>query len=111
KRFPNDFRLDMLMAKTLLLNKQYKATTDLLANTNILPYEGATEGRQMYREAWLMQATQQLRARKYKNALASLQKSKEWPENLGVGKPYDENIDLRLENYLEALIYEKMNQP
>src|SRR5690606_35514237 len=31
-------------------------------------------------------------------------------ENLGVGKPYDEDIDLRVENYLEALVYEKSGQ-
>lgn len=28
--------------------------------------------------------------------------SREWPENLGVGKPYDDMIDSRLEDYLEA---------
>lgn len=110
KRFPNDFRLEMLLASALLTNKQYKATVDLLNKTSILPYEGATEGRQMFREAWLMQAIEQLKAKKYKTALASIEKSKAWPENLGVGKPYDEDIDLRVENYLEALVYEKSGQ-
>ena len=107
KRFANDFRIKMLLAKTLLLNKQYKATTDVLNNTRILPYEGATDGRRLYREAWLMQAVEQIKARKSRAALTSIEKAKLWPENLGAGKPYDEDIDLRLENYLEALAYEK----
>jgi tetratricopeptide (TPR) repeat protein len=110
KRFPDDFRIKMLLARTLLLNKEYKATTDLLAKTTILPYEGATDGRQMYREAWLMQAVDQIRSRNYKSALGSIRKAKLWPENLGAGKPYEEDIDLRLESYMEALVYEKTKQ-
>jgi tetratricopeptide (TPR) repeat protein len=110
KKFPQDFRLSMLLAKTLLLNKQYKACTDLLAKTSILPYEGATEGRQLYREAWLMQAVVNIQSRNYKGALNAIQTSKLWPDNLGVGKPYDEDIDLRLENYMEGLCMEQTKQ-
>ena len=110
KRFQNDFRLNMLLAKTLLLNNQYKATTDLLAKTTILPYEGATDGRQLYREAWLMQAVQALKEKNYKSALASVSRAREWPENLGAGKPYEDMIDTRLEDYLEALAYENTKQ-
>lgn len=110
KSFPNDFRLQMMLAKTLLLNGQYKATTDLLNKTNILPYEGATDGRQLYREAWLMQGVEHLRKKDMKSALAAIGKAKLWPENLGAGKPYDDMIDLRLEHYLEALAFEAGNQ-
>lgn len=110
KRFPGDFRMNMLHARALLLNKQYKATTDLLNNTTILPYEGATDGRQLYREAWLMQAVDQIRSKNHKAALTSINKAKLWPENLGAGKPYDEQIDLRLEHYLEALVLENTRQ-
>lgn len=107
KKFPQDFRLSMLLAKALLLNKQYKACTDLLAKTSILPYEGATEGRQLYREAWLMQAVEHIKSKNYTNALNAVNTSKLWPENLGVGKPYDEDIDSQLENYIESLCMEK----
>lgn len=107
KRFPQDFRLNMLLAKTLLLNKQYKATSDLLSQTTILPYEGATDGRQLYHEAWLMQAVGQMQSKNYKSALRSISTARLWPENLGAGKPYEENIDSRLEDYMEAMCYEK----
>lgn len=110
KRFTGDFRLNMLHAKALLLNKQYQATTDLLAKTTILPYEGATDGRQLYRQAWLMQAVGQIKSKDFKTALASINRAKLWPENLGAGKPYDQDIDLRLEHYLEGLVYERSRQ-
>ena len=106
-RFPQDFRLNMLLAKTLLLNKQYKATSDLLSQTTILPYEGATDGRQLYHEAWLMQAVGQMQSKNYKSALRSISTARLWPENLGAGKPYEENIDSQLEDYMEAMCYEK----
>ena len=100
----------MLLAKAQVLNGQYKAATDLLKKTTILPYEGATDGRQLYREAWLMQAVDQLNSRRYTAALGSIDKAKQWPENLGAGKPYDDMLDLRLEHYLEALAYERNKQ-
>jgi len=110
RRFPNDFRIKMLHAKTLLMNDQYKNAIAVLDKTNILPYEGATDGRRLYREAWLMQAVGQLASGKAKASLASIEKAKMWPENLGAGKPYDNDIDLRIEHYLEGLALERMNQ-
>ncbi|MDH4091926.1 MAG: DUF5107 domain-containing protein [Cyclobacteriaceae bacterium] len=110
-RFPQDFRIGMLLAKTLLLNKQYKQCSDLLNKISILPYEGATDGRLLYREAWLMQAVQQLQSKKYKAAIKSIQAAHRWPANLGVGKPYDADIDTRLENYLEGICLEGTDSP
>ena len=57
-----------------------------------------------------MQAVDQIRAKNYKTALTSINKAKLWPENLGAGKPYDEDIDLRLEHYMEALVHEKTRE-
>ena len=37
-----------------------------------------------------------------------IDKSKEWPENLGVGKPYD--VDTRIQDYLNVYCLEKMNK-
>src|SRR5690606_41547376 len=80
-----------------------RSSTLLPYTTLFRSYEGANDGRLLYREAWLMQAAEQIRTKKYKTALASIEKAKLWPENLGAGKPYDDMIDLRVENYLEAL--------
>ena len=36
--------------------------------------------------------------------------AREWPENLGSGKPYDELIDSDIENQMKAVIYDRMNR-
>lgn len=107
---PENYQLGMLVAKTLLLNQQYKQTNELLAKLNILPYEGATEGRRLYRETQLMLALEQMKAKNYNGALQFLQAAKVWPENLGVGKPYQEDVDERLEDWLLADCYAKLGK-
>ncbi|WP_315814863.1 hypothetical protein [Paraflavitalea speifideaquila] len=92
--------MGMLYAKTLLLNKQYAEGDRLLSKLNIIPFEGATEGRELYREAKLMQALQQIKNKKYKKALTFIREAREWPQHLGVGKPYEEEVDERLEDWL-----------
>lgn len=108
---PDNYIMGMLYAKTLLLNKRYKEADALLTRLNIIPFEGATDGRELYREAKLMQAVQEIRNKNYKKALQFISESKLWPLNLGVGKPYDEDIDMRLEDWMSYLIYEKTKKP
>lgn len=95
-----NFIMDMLLAKSLLLNKQYRSCDSLLALMDIIPFEGATDGRALYWEAKMMQAIQAMKNGKYKIALSFIKQAGEWPENLGVGKPYDIDIDGRLEQFL-----------
>src|SRR6185295_6717662 len=94
-------------AKTLLLNGKYKESDAVLKNLNVIPFEGATEGRELYREAKLMQAIGELQKKNYSSALKFISESKLWPVNLGVGKPYDEDIDTRLEDWMTYLIYDR----
>jgi hypothetical protein len=55
----------------------------------------------------MMQAIDQYKRGKYREATASINKARQWPDRLGVGKPYDSDIDDRAETYLEALILDK----
>jgi len=103
----NNMMMGMLYAKTLLLNKKYREVDVLLSGLHILPFEGATEGRMLYREAKLMQAIDALKKGNTKKALTFTEASTLWPENLGVGKPYDNEIDYRLENWLRYLADKK----
>jgi tetratricopeptide (TPR) repeat protein len=48
KTHPANYVMGMLYAKTLLLNKKYAVADVFLTRLNILPFEGATEGRQLY---------------------------------------------------------------
>jgi tetratricopeptide (TPR) repeat protein len=110
KRFPNNDGLSFLLARCYLLNKQYANSLKVLTGKTFLPNEGATEGRQLFRESWLMIAFDNLEKKKYSSALSSIEKARQWPENLGVGKPYDADIDDRFENFLQAVSLEQMNK-
>lgn len=111
EEFQNQFKanyvLDMLYAKTLLLNKKYHEADNLLKTIQILPNEGATGGRQLYKETELMLAIEEIKNKNYDNALQYITASRLWPENLGVGKPYEEDIDERLEDWLAYESYAK----
>ncbi len=110
RRIPNDFRIRLLLAKSFLLLENYKSCNDVLAKTNVLPYEGSTEGHALYREAWLMQAMAQIKAKKYSDALVMIGKARMYPANLGVGMPYDADIDSRVEYFLEGLCQEGLKK-
>ncbi len=108
KRFPNNDGLTFLLAKCYLLNKQYPNSLKVLTGKTFLPNEGATEGRQLYRESLLMMALDNMDKGKYTQALSNIDKARQWPENLGVGKPYDADIDERFEKLLNAVCLEQM---
>jgi tetratricopeptide (TPR) repeat protein len=103
KSHPDDFRMGTIHARALLLSKEYKKADALLTKLNIIPVEGATGGREMYREAKLMQAVQLMEKKNYSGAMKFIKQADLWPENLGVGKPYKEDIDMRLENWMSYL--------
>jgi hypothetical protein len=98
----------MLYAKTLVLNKQYNTANVLLKAIQILPNEGATEGRQLYRENQLMLALDEMEKKNYKKALQYIVDSRQWPGQPGVGKPYSEDIDERVENWLAYESYKSL---
>lgn len=105
-----NYIIGMLYAKTLLVTGQYKKVDALLSTLNIIPMEGATEGRAMYRESKLQQALALMKAGKHNKALPLIKAAQLWPENLGVGKPYEEDIDNRLENWMSYLCFKKLEK-
>jgi len=110
KAHPKDYIMGMMYAKTLILNKKYAETDAVLSKLQIIPFEGATDGRELYRETKLMQAVEQMKAGQFKKALGFIAASRQWPENLGVGKPYEEDIDYRLEDWLTYYCNSKMGK-
>ncbi|MBX2922081.1 MAG: DUF5107 domain-containing protein [Chitinophagaceae bacterium] len=103
KANPGHYIMGMLYAKSLLLNQKYEEADRELSKLNIIPFEGATEGRALYREAKLMQAVAALSAKKNTKAKQLIAQARLWPETLGVGKPYEEDIDARLEDWMEYI--------
>ncbi len=99
---PDNYILGMLHAKALLAEGQHQQAAERLTRLQVLPYEGATEGRRLYREALLMLTVESLRKGDHAAALRSIDAARLWPENLGAGKPYPEALDERLEDFLAA---------
>jgi tetratricopeptide (TPR) repeat protein len=100
----DSYVLAMDYARALLSKDQYKDCVRVLDGTTILPYEGAWEGHDVFRRAHILQAATELAAGRPEAALQSAARARKWPENLGVGRPYEP--DERLEDYLAAMAYE-----
>lgn len=99
---PRDYIMGMLLATALTRDGQYDRADRLLAGLHVLPYEGAAEARGLYREVKLMRAVAALRAQQPAGARALIAQAREWPEQLGAGKPYPADVDERLEDFLDA---------
>ncbi len=91
------------------MNKQYSEANKILQTIKILPNEGATDGRQLYKEVQLMLAVEEMKNKKHEKALEYISAARLWPDDLGVGKPYDTDIDERLEDWLAYQCYQKLN--
>src|SRR5690606_9827658 len=69
---------------------------------------GAGEGRRIYERSHMYLAYEYLQKKNYAKAIQFLEASKEWPEHLGVGKPY--NVDSRLQDFLLAHCFGKQGK-
>ncbi|MDD6472171.1 MAG: DUF5107 domain-containing protein [Bacteroidales bacterium] len=105
RRYPQNYMIALSLAKGYMEIGNNTASLKLLAKTHILPYEGARDGYVAYRLANLQEAVNQIQAKSLKRAEKYIQEALKYPENLGVGKPFDEVIDARVENYLLSLVY------
>lgn len=104
-KYPENYILAFQKAKNLLITGNYEESLNILTKTTILPNEGARAGRITYRQACIMDALSKLKNNKNKGAFTRISQAREWPENLGVGKPYD--TDERIEDYLESLYWQR----
>ena len=104
----SNYMVGMDYVKTLIYLKEYNTAISLLDTLHILPYEHAGEGRDLYTSAYFGASLNYIEKLNYKKAISLLEKSKEWPENLGVGKPY--NTDERIQDYLLYFCHFKMGK-
>jgi len=105
---PEQSAIGLTYARALMTLEDYEGTVDFLESYNVLPFEGATIGRDLYHEACIRVAFIALGMKHYKDLVKYAEKALSWPVNLGVGKPY--NVDERLENYFLSLGYDKLKQ-
>ena len=110
KRYPDNYYIGLKYAMALCESGQYMASLNCLKKLQVLPYEGSYIGRDIYRRACLYQAMKEWEDGRYAKMLTMIEKTQEWPENLGVGKPDEELIDTRLEDYMAAIAYVEQGQ-
>ncbi len=99
-----DYRMGMLLARILLKDGQYTEAEKILGKIHILPYEGAGEGRMLYRSTKLILALKALEKNNAALALKKVEEALQWPENLGAGAPYLGQTDTKLEERFRASI-------
>lgn len=100
ERFPENYIVGMDYARVLLATSEYEAGLDVLNEIQVLPYEGAGEGRRLWMRANLHRGLDLLAAGQPAGALEYFQHANRWPEHLGVGRPY--HPDTRMVDYLIA---------
>ena len=109
KMYPDNYVIGLQYGTTLCQVREYRKSVALLKKIQVLPTEGAYIGRAIYRKANLYEAIEYMGKGNFDKAIRCIESSKDWIENLGVGKPYDSEIDYRLEDYLEAQALPKSN--
>ena len=112
RTFPNHGTLSVLHAKALAANGRYPSVVSLLDGLQLLPCEGSTEARGLYRNALLMVAVRSMQTNAFGESLRLIESARQWPEHLGAGKPYPEDSDERIEDWLSYQCYRgEKNQP
>jgi len=106
KMFKNEIVISVDYASTLYNHSKYQECLQVLNKLEVLPYEGGWEAHDLYKRANIQLAMMQMKRTNYQNAITFLEKSKEYPEQLGTGKPYDP--DYRLQDYLQLTCFERM---
>jgi tetratricopeptide (TPR) repeat protein len=96
----------MLHAKSLIQTGAASEAVEFLEEYEVLPFEGAREGRQVYYEACILAALSAFQEANYSKAVEFGKKASLWPRNLGVGKPYE--VDERLEHWILSRVYGEM---
>jgi predicted Zn-dependent protease len=107
-KFNNLYLIRFDHAQSLLNNGKYEECVKILETTEILPNEGASNGRRIWESANLQCAISYYSLNKASKALVFADKAYEWPEKLGVGKPYD--VDETVENFVRAMILDKLGK-
>ena len=107
---PEQYQIGLLYTRALINNKKYVAAENILSDIIVLPAEGYRDGHKLYRQTKLMLAAEELLKNNLAEAQQKIDEARQYPRNLGVGKPNDDDIDFRLEDWLNAMIAQKSGE-
>jgi tetratricopeptide (TPR) repeat protein len=108
KQFPEEIPIRIERVRALMTQKCFAEALDILENSVVLPSEGATGVHSLFVQCHIQLGLEAIRQNDYKSAIQYLERSQEYPENLGTGKPYAP--DFRLQEYLMALCFERLGE-
>jgi hypothetical protein len=89
-----------------MANNDYRWAAELLDRMEVLPYEGASEIHSLFVRTHLHLALDYMKEKEWSEALKEIARSRDYPERLGTGRPFDP--DQRLQDYLEAICQEAL---
>ncbi len=106
KKFPENMYIQADTVKALLASGEYRRAAEMLDKMHVLPYEGASEVHSLFVRTHIHLALANMMEKKWAEALEEISRSREYPENLGSGRPYEP--DQRIQDYLEAVCHERL---
>jgi len=101
KLYPQNYYLGLKLATCFMHTKKFEQGISLMTEMAVLPNEGASEGRNSWRETQLLCAFNAILLNDKEKASFHIRMARTWPENMGIGKPY--HVDERLEDYMELV--------
>jgi len=105
----NDISAPKGLVKLYNLNGDYDKSIDLLEEHHFRTWEGGRIIYYHYVDAHTLKALELIKAEKLKEAISELEKATEYPENLEVGKPLDDERNAMI-YYFMGQAYEKMGK-
>jgi hypothetical protein len=107
-RFPADTPIQVDLIKALMASNRHAEAAAKLDAIDALPFEGASEIHSLFAEIHIRLGLEAARKGDGAGAVSALERSKEYPEKMGSGKPYEP--DTRLQDYFEYLAYKRAGQ-
>jgi Tfp pilus assembly protein PilF len=107
-QYPDNYYLGLHLAKCFMRTRRFQDGIALMHELDVLPNEGASDGRNIWRETHLLAALEATDEKNWQKAIRYINESRLWPENMGIGKP--DEVDERLEKFLELHCLQQSDQ-
>jgi len=100
----DNFHVTDVYVRALVGAGQYAKADKVMDSMRVLPFEGQSGTRALYRDIKLRLAQQCIDKKQWKAASKYVEQARQWPSRLGSGKPYDEFVNTAEEDRLTEII-------
>jgi len=106
--FPDEGKIKVDLVKALIETGRFDEAAGILDGLEALPFEGASEIHSLFVRTHVARGAAAMKGGDWKKAVDELERSKEYPETLGSGRPYDP--DFRPQDYLLGLSHGRLGE-